>query len=140
MSACSACIRQTAALVLGGLALGVLIFFLFYTGLVTLSPASVSGIAFFALISALAAAAVLALAVGVLLANRTPALADAWICCGQVSIAGGVGTLLASLLTAQTVSTETGLYAGVAVIFFFLTLLLGGLICFLRRYVTARFC
>ena len=134
------CTHQTVCLLLGGLALGVLVFFLFYTGLVTLAPAAVGGIVFFTLVSVIAAAAVLALTAGVLLAERTPALADAWLCCGQTAFIGGAGTLAASLLTSLTVFTEVGLYVGVAVVFFFLVLLFGGLVCFLRRYVTARFC
>ena len=135
-----ACTHQTTCLVLGGLALGVLVFFLFYTGLVTLAPATVGGIVFFTLVSVIAAAALLALTVGVLLAERTPALADAWLCCGQTAFIGGAGALASSLLTSLTVFTEVGLYVGVAVVFFFLVLLFGGLVCFLRRYVTARFC
>ena len=135
-----ACIRQAAALVLGGIALGVLVFFLLFTGLVTLVPAAVGGIVFFTLVSVISAAVILALTLGVLWAERTPALADAWLCCGQVSLVGGLGALLTSLLTSLTVSLEIGLYVGVAVTFFFLVLLFGGLACFLRRYVTARFC
>lgn len=134
-----ACIRQAAALVLGGLALGVLVFFLLFTGLVTLVPTAVGGIVFFTLVSVISVAAVLALSVGVLLAERTPALADAWLCCGGIAAVGAFGALLTSLLTSLTVSVEVGLYVGVAVVFFFLTLLFRGLFCFLRRYVTARF-
>ena len=134
------CIRQAAALVLGGLALGVLVFFLLFTGLITLVPTAVGGIVFFTLVSVISAAAVLTLTVGVLLADRTPALADAWLCCGEISMVGAFGALLTSLLTALTVSLEVGLFVGVAVIFFFLTLLFGGLFCLARRYVTARFC
>jgi len=134
-----ACIRQAAALALGGLALGVLVFFLLFTGLVTLVPAAVGGIVFFTLVSVLSAAAILTLTLGVLRADRTPALADAWLCCGQVSAVGAIGALLTSLLTSLTVSLGVGLFVGVAVTFFFLTLLFGGLFCFLRRYVTARF-
>ena len=47
--------------------------------------------------------------------------------------------MLTSLLTSLTVSLEVGLYVGVALTFFFLVLLFGGLVCFLRRYVTAWF-
>lgn len=133
------CIRQTAALALGGLALGVLVFFLFFTGLLTLVPAAVGGIVFFTLVSVIAAAAVLTLTAGVLRADRTPALADAWLCCGETAMIGGLGALLTSLLTSLTASLEVGLYVGIAVTVFFLVLLFGGLVCFLRRYVTARF-
>jgi len=134
-----ACIRQAAALVLGGLALAVLVFFLLFTGMITLVPTAVGGIVFFTLVSVISAAAILALVVGVLLADRTPALADAWLCCGEVAAVGAFGALLTSLLTSLTVSLEVGLFVGVAVIFFFLTLLFGGLFCLVRRYVTARF-
>jgi len=134
-----ACFHQAVCLVLGALALGVLVFFLFFTGLITLVPTAVGGIVFFTLVSVIAAGAVLALTVGVLLADRTPALADAWLCCGQLALAGGIGALLTSLLTSLTVALEVGLYVGVALTVFFLAVLLGGLFCLTRRYVTARF-
>jgi len=134
------CIRQALGLVLGALLLGILVFVLLFTGLLTLVPAAASGIVFFTLASLLSGGGVLALALGVLRTERTPALTDAWLCCGEAAAISALAALLTSLLTALTVSLEVGLYLGVSLSFFFLFLFFGFLICFLRRYVTARFC
>ena len=133
------CLLKSLALIFGGLALGILVFVLLFTGLLTLVPSAASGIAFFALVVVLAGSGLLALAAGVLRADRTPALADAWLCCGELASIGAVGTLLTALITFLTVSLEVGLYIGVALIFFFLFLFLSGVICFLRRYLIVRF-
>lgn len=131
--------RQTLALALGALALGILVFFLLYTGTLALSPTEVSGRVFFTLVSALSGGGLLVLTAGVLRANRSPALADGWLCCGETAAVSALGTLLTVLLTSLTASTETGLYVGTALCCFFLFLFFGSLICFLRRYLTARF-
>lgn len=133
------CLLKSLALILGGLALGILVFVLLFTGLLTLVPTAASGIVFFALVVILAGSGLLALTAGVLRADRTPALADAWICYGELAAIGAVGTLLTALITFLTVSLEVGLYIGVALVFFFLFLFLSGLICFLQRYLTVRF-
>jgi len=133
------CTLKSLALVLGGLALGVLVFILLFTGLLTLVPSSAVGIVLFALAVLLAGGGLLALVGGVLRSERTPALTDAWLCCGELAAIGAVGTVLTALLTFLTVSVEVGLYIGVALTFFFLFLFLGGVLCFLRRYLTARF-
>lgn len=133
------CLFKSLALVLSGLALGVLVFVLLFTGTLTVVPASALGIAFFALVAALSGGGLLALAAAVLRANRSPALADAWYCCGRLAAIGAAATVLTALLTFLTASLEIGLYIGVSLIFFFLTLLLGGLLCFLQRYVTVCF-
>ena len=133
------CFLKSLTLVLGGLALGILVFILLFTGVLTIVPATAIGIVFFALAAALAGGGLLALAAGILLADRTPALVDAWLCCGELAAIGAIGTLLTALITFLTVSLEVGLYIGVALTFFFLFLLLGGTVCFLRRYLTVRF-
>ena len=124
---------------LGGLALSVLVFVLLFTGTLTLVPATALGIVFFSLLALISGGGLLALAAGVLRANRSPALADAWLCCGELAGVGALGALLTSLVTFLTTSLEVGLYIGVALSFFFLFLFFGGLLCFLRRYVTACF-
>lgn len=133
------CLLKSAALVLGGLALGILVFVLLFTGVLTLVPTAASGIVFFSLLAVLSIAGLLTLTAGILHAERTPALADALLCCGELAAVGASGALLTSLITFLTVSLEVGLYLGVALTFFFLFLFLGGVICFLRRYLTARF-
>ena len=133
------CCRQVLALALGALALGILVFFLLFTGTLTLVPAAAGGIVFFTLISALTGGGLLTLLLGILRAERSPALTDAWLCCGEAAAISALGALLTSLVTSLTVSLEIGLFIGVALCFFFLFLFFGSLICFLRRYVTVRF-
>ena len=133
------CCRQVFALVLGALTLGILVFFLLFTGTLTLVPAAASGTVFFTLVSLFSGGGLLVLVLGVLQANRTPALTDAWLCCGEAAAISALGALLTALITSLTVSLEIGLYIGVALSFFFLFLFFGSLICFLRRYLTARF-
>ena len=133
------CIRQALGLVLGALVLGILVFFLLFTGLLTVVPSTSVGIVFFTLTSLGSVGVLLVLVLGVFAADRTPALADGWLCCGELAGIGAIGTLLASLITLLTVSLGVGLYLGVALVFFFLFLTLGTLLCLLRRYVTVRF-
>lgn len=133
------CWQQTLLIVLGALAVGVLTFFLLFTGALTLVPTSASGIVFFAVTELVSAGVLLALTLGLLLSDRTPALADAWLCCGETAGFGALGAFLTALITSLSAFLEVGLYIGVALLFFFLTVLFGGLLCFLRRYVTARF-
>ncbi|MBR5571228.1 MAG: hypothetical protein IKV99_01105 [Oscillospiraceae bacterium] len=133
------CLLQTLALVLGGLALGILVFLLLFTGVLTLVPAAATGLVFFALTILLAGSGLLLLVYTLLRSERSPALADAWLCCGQTAAVGAVGTVLTGLITLLTVSLEVGLYIGAALTVFFLFLLLGGLLCLARRYVTVRF-
>jgi hypothetical protein len=133
------CVLKSLALVLGGLTLGTLVFILLFTGVLTVVPASAIGIAFFTLTTVFAGGGLLLLAAGILCTERTPALADAWICCGETAAVGAAGAFLTALITFLTASLEVGLYIGIALIFFFLVLFLGGIICFPRRYLTVRF-
>ena len=133
------CIRQTLTLALGALALGILVFLLLFFGVLVLIPAAVGGIVFFTLVAALAGSGLLALTLGILRAERSPALADAWLCCGETAAVSALGAVLTALVTALTTSVEVGLFLGVSACVFFLTLFFGALVCFLRRYVTARF-
>ena len=132
------CFLKSLALVLGGLALGILVFILLFTGVLTVIPTTAAGIAFFMLTAIFAGSGLLLLAAGVLRTERTPALTDAWLCCGTTAAIGAIGTLLTALITFLTVSLEVGLYIGVALTFFFLFLFLGGIFCFLQRYLTVR--
>ena len=81
----------------------------------------------------------LAYLLGVLRADRTPALADAWLCCGEASALGALGALLTALITSLSAASGVGLEIGAALCCAFLALMGGGILCFLRRYVTARF-
>ena len=133
------CVLKSLAFVLGGLILGILVFILLFIEALTLVPPAAAGIAFFILVTVLAGGGLLALAAGILRAERTPALTDAWLCCGNLAAIGAVGTLLTALITFLTGSLGVGFYIGVALTFFFLFLLLGGIVCFLHRYLTVRF-
>lgn len=133
------CFLKSLALVLGGLALGILVFILLFTGVLTVIPTTAAGIAFFMLTAGIAGGGLLLLAAGVLCTERTPALTDAWLCCGETAAVGAIGAFLTALLTFLTASLEVGLYIGVALTVFFLFLFLGGIACFLRRYLTVRF-
>lgn len=133
------CSLKSLALILGGLVFGILVFILLFTGVLTIVPSAAIGIVFFTLTAVLAGIGLLTLAAGILHAERTPALTDAWLCCGELSAIGAVGALLTALITFLTVSLEVGLYIGVALTSFFLFLFLGGIVCFLRRYLIVRF-
>lgn len=71
------CCRQILAIALGALTLGILVFFLLFTGTLTLVPAAAGGIVFFTLVSLLSGGGLLVLLRSVLDAERSPALADA---------------------------------------------------------------
>ena len=133
------CFCYLLALVLGSLALGGLVFALLHTGVLTLAPAAVETRIFFGASAAAGLGGLLAYLLGVLRADRTPALADAWLCCGEASALGALGALLTALITSLSAASGVGLEIGAALCCAFLALMAGGILCFLRRYVTARF-
>ena len=55
------------------------------------------------------------------------------------SAVGALGALLTALITALSASSGVGLHIGAALCCAFLALMGGGILCFLRRYVTVRF-
>ncbi len=133
------CFCYLLALVLGSLALGGLVFALLRTGVLTLAPATAAADLFFGVTAAAGLGGLLAYLLGVLRADRTPALADAWLCCGEASALGALGALLTALITSLSAASGVGLEIGAALCCAFLALMAGGILCFLRRYVTARF-
>ena len=50
-----------------------------------------------------------------------------------------LSALLTALITALSAASGVGLHIGAALCCAFLALMAGGILCFLRRYVTARF-
>ena len=52
---------------------------------------------------------------------------------------GALGALLTALITALSTASGVGLHIGAALCCAFLALMGGGILCFLRRYVTTRF-
>ena len=133
------CFCYLLALVLGSLALGGLVFALLRTGVLTLAPATAAADLFFGVTAAAGLGGLLAYLLGVLRADRMPALADAWLCCGEASALGALGALLTALITSLSAASGVGLEIGAALCCAFLALMAGGILCFLRRYVTARF-
>ena len=133
------CFCYLLALVLGSLALGGLVFALLRTGVLALTPSSPAALVFFGLAALAGLSGLLDYLLGVLRADRTPALADAWLCCGEASAAGALGALLTALIAVLSASSGVGLEIGAALCCAFLALMAGGILCFLRRYVTARF-
>ena len=129
------CFCYLLTLVLGSLAVGGLVFALLRTDVLTLTAATPTALFFFAA----TAAAGLGGLLGGLLADRTPDLADAWLCCGEASAVGALGALLTALITALSTASGVGLHIGAALCCAFLALMGGGILCFLRRYVTTRF-
>ena len=125
------CFCYLLTLVLGSLAVGGLVFALLRTDVLTLTAATPTALFFFA--------ATAAAGLGGLLADRTPALADDWLCCGEASAVGALGALLTALITALSTASGVGLHIGAALCCAFLALMAGGILCFLRRYVTTRF-
>ena len=61
-------------------------------------------------------------------------LATAESCTG-----GLLGALLTALINALSTASGVGLHIGAALCCAFLALMAGGILCFLRRYVTTRF-
>ena len=122
------CFCYLLTLVLGSLAVGGLVFALLRTDVLTLTATAAAGLG-----------GLLAYLLGGLLADRTPALADAWLCCGEASAVGALGALLTALITALSTASGVGLHIGAALCCAFLALMAGGILCFLRRYVTTRF-
>ena len=127
------CFCYLLTLVLGSLAVGGLVFALLRT------DATPTALFFFAATAAAGLGGLLAYLLGGLLADRTPALADAWLCCGEASAVGALGALLTALITALSTASGVGLHIGAALCCAFLALMAGGILCFLRRYVTTRF-
>ena len=145
------CFCYLLTLVLGSLAVGGLVFALLRTDVLTLTAATPTALFFFAATAAAGLGGLLAYLLGGLLADRTPALADAWLCCGEASAVGALGALLTlglyaggqalltALITALSTASGVGLHIGAALCCAFLALMAGGILCFLRRYVTTRF-
>ena len=122
------CFCYLLTLVPGSLAVGGLVFALLRTALFFVAATAAAGLG-----------GLLAYLLGGLLADRTPALADAWLCCGEASAVGALGALLTALITALSTASGVGLHIGAALCCAFLALMAGGILCFLRRYVTTRF-
>lgn len=133
------CFCSLLILALGSLAVGGLVFALLRTGVLTLTPGTPAALLFFALAALAGLGGLLAYLLGALRADRTPALADGWLCCGEASALGALGALLTALITLLAAASGVGPEIGAALCCAFLTLMGGGILCFLRRYVTTRF-
>lgn len=126
------CFCYLLTLVLGSLAVGGLVFALLRTDVLTLTAATPTALFFFAATAAAGLGGLLAYLLGGLLADRTPALADAWLCCGEASAVGALGALLTALITALSTASGVGLHIGAALCCAFLALM--------ARQASSAFC
>ena len=118
-----------------GMLLAFTIFTLFANGILTLANPSL----FFIVLIAFACIILAAMLAGSLAAKNEARLREAYYCCGNLAVTGGTCLTLAAFLTfLSPVSTGIGFAIGMAVCFFFLVLLLGGILCFLHSYFSYR--
>lgn len=85
------CFQQTLYLVLGALAIGVLVFALLSTGVLTVEAGSTASKVFFTTAAAISALGGLALACRALRCDCSPALICAWLCSARCARAGCPG-------------------------------------------------
>lgn len=71
-----------------------------------------------------------------MLTDKSRAFREAYNCCGNISAIGGAGIIMISFFTSLLENTAGNIlfYIGVALCFFFLTFLCGGICCFLYLY------
>ena len=118
-----------------GMLLAFTIFTLFANGMLTLDTSS----PFLNILILFAGAMLVALLTGSLAAKNEPRLREAYNCCGNLAAVGGACLTLAAFLTSLSPDFSGIPFAlGIAVCFFFLVLLLGGILCFLHAYFSFR--
>lgn len=134
------CFQQTLYLVLGALAIGVLVFALLSTGVLTLEAGSTASKVFFTTAAAISALGGLALACRALRCDCSPALICAWLCSARCAGVGALGGVLTALAASLVASSAVLVNVGAALCLFFLTLLLGSTVCFLQQEAAAYCC
>lgn len=134
------CFQQTLYLVLGALAIGVLVFALLSTGVLTLEAGSTASKVFFTTAAAISALGGLALACRALRCDCSPALICAWLCSARCAGLGALGGVLTALAASLVASSAVLVNVGAALCLFFLTLLLGSTVCFLQQEAAAYCC
>ena len=117
------CFQQTLYLVLGALAIGVLVFALLSTGVLTLEAGSNASNVFFTTAAAISALGGLALACRALRCDCSPALICAWLCSARCAGFGALGGVLTALAASLVASSAVLVNVGAALCLFFLTLL-----------------
>ena len=118
-------------LVLGAsLVLGILVYVLLAVGVFSITPGPLPVIVPIAVATLLLAA----LIPSILLCRCAPALAESWSCWGDLVLSGAAGTILSAVLAAPLSAQTVGFHIALALTAAFLTLLLGALAGFLRRY------
>ena len=130
ISMCDSCLCKRLLVLGASLVLGVLVYVLLAVGIFSLTP----GLLPVVVPMGVAALGLAALVPSVLLCRCAPALAESWSCWGDLVLAGGVGTILSAALAALLNTQAVGFHIALALIAGFLTLLLGALAGFLRRY------
>ena len=112
-----------------GLILGFIVFYLLTTGIMTVPEFPI----LFAATTAIGTFALLAILISALISPRSKELKEAFCCCGNLAVIGGIGTILFSVISSLLVSSSAYFFI-IALSIFFLTLLLGGIWCFLFSY------
>lgn len=112
-----------------GLILGFVVFYFLTIGLMTVPEFPI----LFIVTTAIGTLALLGLLIATLIANRSKYLKDAFCCCGNLAVIGGIGTILLSVISSLLLTSPAYFFI-IALSIFFLTLLLGGIWCFLLSY------
>lgn len=123
--------KNCCIITIAGLIIGFIVFYLLSIGCMYVSPYSF----FFISSIAVGTISLLGFLIATLTAKKSKALKDAFCCCGNLAVIGGVGAVFVAFLTSIISYCCFIIYfIGVALTIFFLTLLLGGIWCFLSTY------
>ncbi|NCC55304.1 MAG: hypothetical protein EOM11_07480 [Erysipelotrichia bacterium] len=121
-------VKYCCIVVIIAILLAIFTFILFNTGILMVNPES---FAFFYFLLTLIAIALL-ITLMKMQSNPCDKMKKAYCCCGHLASIGTVGSIILALLTSlSSYDSDFMLYAGIALSFFFLVLMLGGVVCFL---------
>lgn len=122
-------VKYCCIVVVIAILLGIYTFILINSGLIFINPDNFGSFN----ITLIATSASLLIALMLLhLSNCEGRIKKAYCNCGNLAAIGATGTIILSFLTSLSeCGCDFQFYAGVALIFFFLTLMLGGIVCFL---------
>lgn len=112
-----------------GLILGFVVFYLLTTELMVVPEFPILFIA----TTSIGILALLGILISTLIARKSKSLKEAFCCCGNLAVIGGIGTILFSVISSLLVSSSAYFFI-ISLSIFFLTLLLGGIWCFLLSY------
>lgn len=122
-------VKYCCIIVIIGILLGIYTFILFNSGFIYINPDSFGSFYFTLIVTS---AALLITLMKLQLSNCEGRMKKAYCCCGNLAAIGAVGTIILAFLTSLSeCGCDFQFYAGVSLIFFFLVLMLGGIVCFL---------